>query len=146
MPCSAFGQNTQANSQTGKPSVVVHYERARMQSDVMTTTFSKKPGDITISNDTLYFPGPVEINMNRPRRQKRTNEREGEMVIAENVSISDGANPVSLTADKLRFNNETKRGTLSGNITTTHNGVVKVIGETAEIDLSNNEYKIVSIR
>src|SRR4051794_5620513 len=93
VPCTVFAQEAQMNGQTGKPAVNIHYEKVRMQSEVMTSSFSKMPGDLRIANDTIYIPGPVEINMNITKKTRH--RKEDEVVIAENVRITDASNPVS---------------------------------------------------
>lgn len=123
--------------------IKIHYENVLMEDNFGTLRSETKNAYLSILDDVLYVPGPVIIRENDTRSKK---QKHIDVVKADQVEISDDSNPAVIKADKLEFDNGTKRGELTGHIIAIRNGVGTCLGEHADICFTKNEFTITNIR
>jgi lipopolysaccharide assembly outer membrane protein LptD (OstA) len=129
----------------------LHYEKDIVISNEYKQVDGKKSSKTV---ETVPGEGNLNFGVNEGKTAQRAinatnnqllHESENGYMVAKMVTLT-CLNFPDLKADKFVYDQETERGLLSGSVTIVDHGTSKFLGDKVYLDLSADEYKIVSIK
>jgi hypothetical protein len=140
-PLTSIAQTGEQASTTAHACYTIHFNKLVMHEDDQVMS-KNEAADIIIDDDLFELPGPVHI---REATDKEKRDYQFHSFRADKVILTD-ASPFVLMGDKMVYDRDTHKASITGHVRMVVNGYEQPLGGYAALDMSAATYKIEKIR
>ena len=147
LPYCSFGQARSVGPARAGLVTCTHFDTASVNGPVTVKDDMSEEEILNTARGDIRYWGNVafKIGFSDIQCDQATSNASKKSLYADHVKINCLLSPV-LKGDHLVYNKVTGQGVLTGNVTISDKGAEKVIGKSAKLDLTHDQYYIVDVR